>query len=388
MRLGTLAALYGFVAGCAAALVLALMGVVSRLVWSGPDERWYIFAVIMAGGAIIAALRHLSQGATLEQQLSNLRDPVRHGRRDAAIMAAMAITAVAFGGAVGPEAGIIAVVGQLSALISLRLAHNAAEARLLSEAGAAGALGGLYGSPPAGAVIAQAHPEAPRWQLYLAALTGLLGFLLVLSRVAPDAGLRIALPPHVPEGDGTDMIRALLPAALAAISASAFVLALPALKSLLARAGGVVAQTLIGTAAFAALATALPILRFSGHHELPAMLHWGETAGMVPLLGLAVLKALALAICLASGWRGGAVFPLLFIGAAAGASALWIVPGLPPTIALVAGMSAALTAGMGKPLAAALIALLIISGAAVGPLCMGIGVGWGMARVLPKTDLH
>ena len=388
MRLGTLAALYGFVAGCAAALVLALMGVVSRLVWSGPDARWYIFAVILAGGAIIAALRHLSQGETLDQQLSNLRDPVRHTRRDAAIMAAMAITAVAFGGAVGPEAGIIAVVGQLSALISLRLARNAAEARLLSEAGAAGALGGLYGSPPAGAVIAQAQPEAPRWQLYLAALTGLLGFLLVLSRVAPDAGLRIALPPHVPAGDGTDMIRALLPAALAAVAASAFVLALPALQSALARAGGVVAQTLIGTAAFAALATALPILRFSGHHELPAMLHWGETAGMAPLLGLAVLKALALAICLASGWRGGAVFPLLFIGAAAGASALWIAPGLPPTIALVAGMSAALTAGMGKPLAAALIALLIIGGAAVGPLCMGIGVGWGMARVLPKTDLH
>lgn len=388
MRLGLLAALYGLAAGASAALVLWLMGLVTHLVWSGPDARWYIFAVVMAGGAIIAGLRHVYHGETLDAQLQDLRDPARIKRRETLLIAAMAVVAVAFGGAIGPEAGILAVVAELSALVTIHIARNGAEARLLSEAGAAGALGGLYGSPPAGAVIAQDNPQAPRWQLYLAALTGLLGFLVVLSRFLPEQPLHIALPAHKPAGDGTDMIRALLPAALGAIGGMGFTTTLPVVQGLLARAGGVVVQTLLGSALFAALATTLPILRFSGHHELEAMLHWGAGAGMAALMALALLKALALALCLGAGWRGGAAFPLLFIGAAAGASALWILPDIPPTVALVAGMAAALTAGIGKPLAAMLIALLIMGAPAVGPLCVGLAIGWAATRVSAPSQIH
>ena len=36
------------------------------------------------------------------------------------------------------------------------------------------------------------------------------------------------------------------------------------------------------------------------------------------LLALAALKVVALSLCLASGWLGGAVFPLLLAGASAG----------------------------------------------------------------------
>lgn len=109
---------------------------------------------------------------------------------------------------------------------------------------------------------------------------------------------------------------------------------------------------------------------------------------MAGLMILAMLKALALALCLGSGWRGGAAFPLLFIGAAAGAAALWLVPETPPTIALVAGMAAALTAGMGKPLAAMLIALLIMGAPAVGPLCIGLAFGWAATRVSAPSKIH
>lgn len=388
MRLGLLAGVYGFIAGCLAALVLWVMALLSELIWSGPTERWYVFGVIMAGGLLIAGLRMINTGETLDQQISELRDPAQIKRKDAALMAAMAVVAVSFGGCVGPEAGILAVIGELGSLISIRLARNAAEARLLSEAGAAGALGGLYGSPPAGTIIAQESPEAPRWLLFLAAITGLLGFLLVLSRFAPGQAFHISLPAHEAAGDGTDMVRALLPAVLGAAGGGSFVLMLPLLQSALKRTGGVVTQTLIGSALFAALAAALPILRFSGHHEFDAMLEWGQTSGMVALLALALFKAFALAICLASGWRGGAMFPLMFVGAAAGGSALWLLPDVSPTVALVAGMTAALTAGVGKPLVAVSVAALTIGVSAVGPLCVGLAVGWATALFLPRANLH
>lgn len=388
MRLGVLAAAYGFIAGAVAALVLWLMEAVRHLIWSGPDARWYVFGAIMLGGALIAALRHLHEGETLAEQMAELRAPGAQMRRNAALMAAMAVIAVGFGGAVGPEAGILAVIAEMAALIGFLLARTATEQRILAEAGAAGALGGLYGSPPAGAIVAQEHPEVPRWQLYIAGVVGLLGFLLVAGRIMPDQPLQVALPPHEPSGDGSDMIRALMPAVFGAAAGLAFVLLLPRLQTLLARCGGVMVQTLIGTAIFAALAATWPILRFSGHHEMEALLHWGADAGFASLAGLALLKALVLAVCLAAGWRGGSAFPLIFIGAAAGGAALWFAPGTPATVALVAGITAALATGMGKPLGAILLAALILGLPAVGPLCIGAAVGWAAAQLAPAAKLH
>lgn len=363
-------------------------GGLTHLIWSVSDARWFIFAVVLTGTLLIAGLRHLYEGASLAEQISGASDSGPNRHRNAALLALMAIVAVAFGGAIGPEAGILAVMAEISALIGAALARNAAEQRLLQDVGTAGALGGLYGSPPGGAMVAQENPEAPRWQLYLAGLTGLFGFLWIGGMFLPENALRITLPAHVPAADGTDMLHAIIPALLGAGVGLCFALILPALQSGLKRLGGVTVQTLIGGVAFAALATAIPILRFSGHHELEAMLHWGQDAGMTALLALALLKALALALCLASGWRGGAAFPLLFIGAAAGGAALWLLPTMPVTVALVAGMSAALTAGMGKPLAAMLIAVLILGTPAIGPLCIGITCGWAASKLAPESTLH
>ena len=385
----SLSAVYGFVAGVVAAVVLWLMGVVSNLIWSGPEARWYIFAVVMTGGCIIAMLRHLYAGRDLQQQIETVHRPQEGKVRDTAILAVMAVVAVGFGGAVGPEAGILAVVAEMSVLVSYLIArNNIAESRLIGEIGAAGALGGLYGSPPGGAVIAQQHPEAPKLQLYLAGLTGLFGFLFVASRILPGNPLRVWLPDHQPAADGTDILFAIPPALLGAAAGLLFLFLLNWIKSLLDRLGDVRIQTIAGTAAFAALAAALPILRFSGHHELEDLMHWGKDAGFGALLAIGALKVLAMALCLAAGWRGGAAFPLLFVGAATGGAVLPLMPGIPTTVALVAGMSAALTTGMGKPLAAMLIALLLIGPIAIGPLCVGTMFGWLASRLLPPQPLH
>ena len=68
------------------------------------------------------------------------------------------------------------------------------------------------------------------------------------------------------------MVAAVIPATFGGLAGLAFVLLLPRVQALLARLGGVGVQTLAGSAGFAALAAAFPILRFSGHHEIEAML--------------------------------------------------------------------------------------------------------------------
>ena len=63
------------------------------------------------------------------------------------------------------------------------------------------------------------------------------------------------------------------------------------------------------------------------------------------------------------------------------------LPVLPVTVALVAGMTAAATVGMGKPVAVLLI-MLLLTGASAPGLCVGALVGYGAARLLPARAGH
>lgn len=173
--------------------------------------------MVMAGGVLIAVLRHWYAGEGLSEQIeSTTRRAHAQKARDALLLALMAIVAVGFGGAVGPEAGILAVASELSALVSMLIARNAAEERFIAETGAAGALGGLYGSPQGGAMLSQEQREAPRWQIYLAGVAGLLDFLLTANWILPGNSIRIELPEHVSMRDGADMLGAILPAMVGA----------------------------------------------------------------------------------------------------------------------------------------------------------------------------
>lgn len=379
---------YGAVAGAVTALTLALMHWVTALVWSVSPARWYIGVAIMAGGVLIAALQHLDRGESLANQLDDAREGKSLKFKSLAILAAVAIISVGFGGAVGPEAGILAIVAELSVLVSYLLAKDLADRQLIAQTGAAGSMGAIYGSPPGGAVMAQGDDQMPRVPLILAGLAGFGGFLLTAEFVLHGSGMRIDLPAHIPSGDGRDLFLAAGPALAGAATGVLFAKLLPMFQSLLGRMGPAWLQTLVCTAAFATMAMLVPMVRFSGHEQIDDLLAWGATAGAVALLGLAALKVTATATCLAAGWRGGAIFPLIMAGGAAGWAVAALFPAIPVTVALVAGMSAATTIGMGRPLAAALIALLLIGPASVGGLVCGVMIGWVVSRRFPTANVH
>ena len=385
VRLGLLAGGVGLLAGVAAAIMLWLMQRASALVWSVGESSWYILAVAMAGGVLIGVTRHLGATDSVDEQIAALRDPIHIHRRKALLVGFAAVIAVAFGGAVGPEAGLLAVVAELTAAIAIFLGRSHADARIIGEAGAAGALSGFYGSPLGGAAYADDTPEAPRALLLLAGLCGLLGFL-VAARLLLSGGLhRIALPAYAAPGDGSDLLLSVVPALLGSAVGVAFLFALPAAKRLVQRlVPQAFWQPVLGGVAFGLVAAVLPILRFSGHHEIGAMLDWAAAAGMATLLLLGLLKVLAAVLCLSTGWLGGAIFPLIFSGAAAGASVLAVAPGIHPAVAIAAGMSGAATAGLGRPIAAILIMLFVVDGSLFGPICVGALCGYAGSLIAPK----
>ena len=148
---------YGALAGVMAAMTYILMEHVQHLLWQNPYAQGplYTIAVIMGGGLLLSLLYRLNATAPsdLNAQLQQAHDPLRQKKRATLLTALIAIVSVGFGGAVGPEAGLIAVVSECSAILALHLARNQAEQRLIGDSGSIAALSGLYGAPPGAATL-------------------------------------------------------------------------------------------------------------------------------------------------------------------------------------------------------------------------------------------
>lgn len=374
---------WGSVAGVVTAVVYAGMMAVQELVWSVSDARWYIPVAILVGGCLIAAMRRYSAEADLDGQIKEASDPTHLHRRRVAVLAAGAIVAFGFGGAIGPEAGLLAVVAELSALVSLRIARSTREQRLIGQVGTSAALAGVYGSPPGAAAFDDDALTPSKVPSLLAAGAGFLGFLITL-RLLGRQGTEVGFPPyHAGVGQ---LLAAVVPALCAAVLALGYRRLRPWCTVRVQRLGSPPVQTLVGTAVLAVLATLVPAVRFSGHdqlHEIPDLVVAGSwmTLGVV-----AVLKLVATAVSISSGWRGGDFFPLLFSGAAAGAACCVVLPGLEASTAMVAGAGAATTIGLGRPVAALLIVAVLVGGTMWGPLAVGVCTGIVLHRLAPGRE--
>jgi H+/Cl- antiporter ClcA len=126
---------------------------------------------------------------------------------------------------------------------------------------------------------------------------------------------------------------------------------------------------------------------FSGESALPTLVSDAGTWSLSALALVIVFKGLAYSISLAS-FRGGPVFPSLFLGAAGGLMASHLA-GFAETAAVGVGMGAAFVAVLGLPLSAVVLAVLLIgeSGQGASPvIIVGVVVAFLTTRVLSRIE--
>ena len=78
------------------------------------------------------------------------------------------------------------------------------------------------------------------------------------------------------------------------------------------------------------------------------------------LVVLCLAKLLATSLVLATGWKGGYIFPIMFASVALGLATNLMFPGIPVAVAVAATMAGALVAALNAPLFAALLTITLV----------------------------
>jgi chloride channel protein, CIC family len=292
-------------------------------------------------------------------------------------VAIAAIVSLGLGVVLGPEAPLIALGAGLAALIMRgRLAQPQAVA-IVAAAGSFAAISALMGSPILGAFLLMEAIGLGGAMLDLVLVPGLLaagiGALVFVgfgswtgrgtaSLTAPNLG-PVGSPTAAQFGwaIGIGIAAALIAAVIHRLSLRLAAFAQPRIVLI----GPIAGLAVGGLAAWYAVASghSNSDILFSGQDQLPALLSQSSTYSAWALIGLIAAKSVAYLICLGS-FRGGPVFPSMYIGAAIGI-AVSHLPGLPMEAGAAMGIGAMAAAMLRLPLTSVLLAAVLIGGASL-----------------------
>ncbi|OKK22254.1 ion channel protein [Streptomyces sp. CB00455] len=290
-------------------------------------------------------------------------DPATTGLVDAPLAPAVVpglllATALSLAGGVslGPENPITAVNIALACWLGRRIS-SARPPQVWVALGAAGTVGALFGTPVAAVLIlTESIAAAPRqgpavpggraptlWdQLFAPLIAAGAGGLTSTLVAAPVFGLSLPrlVGPHWP-----DLLAALVIATAAAALGMAGVYAFPHVHRLFRLLPHpVLALTLGGVVLGLLGALGGRLTLFKGLEQIGELAAdpGAYSAGSLALMS--VVKLAAVLVACGSGFRGGRIFPSVFVGVAFGLAAHALVPGVQPAVGVTCGVLGVLLA--------------------------------------------
>ena len=370
LRLIGLGALIGIPAALLAGLFLAVVHWLEDWLWD-PNPAWYaILALPVIGAAIVIAARTWLPGDGGHPPLEGIGGgavPLRN----AAGIALAAIGTLAFGAVLGPEAPLVALGSVVGVAMATLGRAGEQETQVLALAGSFSAISALFGGPIVGGLL-MIESGLDRGAALLPALipgfvAAALGYVLFIG-LGDWGGLNaqaIAVP-GLPTYTGTHVLDLLVGIGVGVASAIT-VVAVRAAAAENARLGplrlGMPRLLLAGGLAVGVLAEIANLLGgnpndvlFSGQAAIPDLIAQGSVGIVLLLL---VTKGIGYAVSLSCGFRGGPVFPAIFLGIAFGTLCVdWF--DVSPTLAVSVGAAAGMAAGTRLLLTPVVFAALLV----------------------------
>ncbi|EPZ6598187.1 ion channel protein [Escherichia coli] len=322
-------------------VVMKIASVLQNLLWQrlpgtlgiAQDSPLWIIGVLTLTGIAVGLVIRFSQGHAGPDPACEplIGAPVPPSALPGLIVAL--ILGLAGGVSLGPEHPIMTVNIALAVAIGARLLPrvNRMEWTILASAGTIGA---LFGTPVAAALIfsqtLNGSSEVPLWDRLFAPLMAVAaGALTTGLFFHPHFSLPIA---HYGQMEMTDILSGAIVAAIAIAAGMVAVWCLPRLHAMMHQMKNPVLVLGIGGFILGILGViGGPVSLFKGLDEMQQMVA-NQAFSTSDYFLLAVIKLAALVVAAASGFRGGRIFPAVFVGVALGLMLHEHVPAVPAAI--------------------------------------------------------
>ncbi|MFC9339594.1 ion channel protein [Streptomyces sp. NPDC057020] len=298
---------------------------------------------------------------------------------------------LAGGVSLGPENPIIEANIALAYWVGRRMAPAVPGAFWVGLASAA-TIGALFGTPVAAAlVISEALVGQPGrgslWDRLFAPLVAA-GAGSMTTQLLADPTFDMGLPPLTDPGWG-DLLAALVIASAAAVFGLAACYLFPHVHAAFGRLRHPMLMLPVGGLVLGLLGAAGGQLTlFKGLDEVKELSASVGSWSSGELAKMAVIKLLALLVAASCGFRGGRIFPAVFIGAAFGLLAQALVPEVHPAVAVSAGVLGVLLATTRQGWISLFVAAVVASSASMlALLCLASLPAWLIVTGRPQLEL-
>lgn len=390
------AVVIGVVSGLALWLVETVAGWIEDGVWTAlpktlgidPSSGWWIFAVLTVTGVAVGLTVWLLPGHAGPDSATTelVTTPLRPGVLPSLVLAT--ILGLAGGVSLGPENPIIAINASLLVAIVGRL-WKAVPVQLVVTMAASGTIGALFGTPVAAALVFTGIVAAIRgggslWdKLFLPLVAAAAGSLTMTFLAHPQ--FLIPMPAYTAV-TGWDVVAAIV----IGVVATAVGLVAVYLFPLIHRAFHALRHPLLFTIAGGLVLGILgaiggPITLFKGLTQMGQLIENRDEYSTGQIALILIVKLAALLVAASSGFRGGRIFPAVFIGAAVGVFAWALVPAIPLQVAVAAGVLGLTLAVARDGWIAIFVGVAVTGNLLILPiLCLAILPTWLMVSRAPE----
>ncbi|WP_051966669.1 ion channel protein [Kitasatospora mediocidica] len=331
--------------GVVAALVLLglsyLAGRLEHLLWQtvpahygfAQYDPWWVITVLTATGLLVGLVVWRIPGhAGPDPATVGLIDPPQPPYVLPSLATA-AVLALAGGVSLGPENPITMINIALACWLGRLVLPQTPNALWLGLAGAA-TVGALFGTPLAAALILSEVPgPGVLWDRLFAPLVAATSAAMTTLLISGNAFV-ISMPPY-PGARAVDVLWAMLTASAGALLGLAAVYALPIVHQAFHQLRNPMVMLTAGGLTLGVVGViGGQLTLFKGLDQVKQLATTSADYGAWGLLGMALVKMLAVLVATCSGFRGGRIFPAVFAGAALGFSLSTFFTDIPAALAV------------------------------------------------------
>jgi H+/Cl- antiporter ClcA len=348
----------GLLGGLVGAGYLGVLHLVDRALGPSRWGDWSHLAILVAVGLVVAVLaRTLGTPGDVELLVDNIHvqggdDDIRRLRS----LLPISLLCIGAGGPLGPEAPLVTTTGSLGSWLARRVGVSRDDLRVVSITGMAAGFTVLFGAPLGSALFALEILHRRGLEYYEALLPAVVGSLCGygVSALLTHAGLdpiwHLPAPVALHAADLGFALAAGVVGALVAATFSYLTTGLRVIARRIPRDG----RPVVGALVLGGLAMLTPYALTNGEMQIEHLTTTRVAVGT--LLVAAAAKLISSAVALVTGWQGGFIIPLFFIGFCLGRATEGHLPGGASSWALAAALMVACNVGVTKtPLGSTLV---------------------------------